>query len=421
MNRFWRTALPLILWTAANSAVLFEVKDNAGKIIMEVSDDGVRFFNPQYIPLQAEKDTLMVISATNIKALVRKGSSGSSSRDFDIAETGNVRKDNTASRLFKADDEGIKTYVGSEDSEGLARSFEVVTSTSNSSIDKKKFSIDLNTPDEVNDSTMLWYPKKNAFRVGHVIIPHPDSVGQASFATGNKCVARGKFSTAIGHNAQATGNSSFAIGVDVRAKGGISTAMGHSTVASGSASTAMGINTIASKIASTATGLYTTASGDASASFGNYTTAYGNNSIAMGSNTIASAFSSVVLGQNNIEEGNNTVWIETDPLFVIGNGIGFMDRSNAFEVKKNGNTYIPSLYSTTSTNAKKTVLVDNQGKLCVMSAKDDDSNNADIEQLQNENNDLKTKILALNKITSKQEERIAKLEATLILLLDNKK
>lgn len=35
---------------------------------MEVSDDGVRFYNPQYNPVQNEKDTLMIISATNIKS-----------------------------------------------------------------------------------------------------------------------------------------------------------------------------------------------------------------------------------------------------------------------------------------------------------------------------------------------------------------
>lgn len=91
-------------------------------------------------------------------------------------------------------------------------------------------------------------------------------------------------------------------------------ATGEGTIASGIGATAMGIGTVASGDGATAIGLGSTAS-----SFGSY-----------------------AIGQYNIGGGNPNNWVETDPLFEIGNGSGGPSPvpNNALTVLKNGNTTI---------------------------------------------------------------------------------
>jgi hypothetical protein len=54
--------------------------------------------------------------------------------------------------------------------------------------------------------------------------------------------------------------------------------------------------------------------------------------------TMAKAYSSFVFGRFNDTTATSTSsWIDTDPLFIIGNGSGWDDRNNAVTVLKNGN------------------------------------------------------------------------------------
>jgi len=409
MKIFCKITLLFLICSKANSAPLFEVKNDTGKIIMEVSDDGVRFFNPQYSPVGTEKDTLMIISATNIKALVRKASGSSSSRDFDIADIGSIRKGTGKSVMKMSVNEGYG--VG-------------------------------------GDSAVVFYKPKNAFRTNS-ILQDVDLVGDGSFAAGYLNQASGGHSTAFGANSVASGGKSTAFGNQTVASGYASFTSGQNSKAQGMFSTAFGdqntaagASSFAGVSGSSATGNYSlalgnsvSATGYASTAFGSSTMASGQASIAMGGSTVASGYFSTATGQYtnaqskavfvagafNKIEGNPNEWVYSDPLFVVGNGLDNEFRSNAFEVKKSGEIFIPKLWDTNSANAKKTVMVDNQGKLCVVQVKDDGSNNSETEQMQNENNDLKTKILALDKTTSEQEERIVKLEAMLNLLLKNNK
>ena len=175
------------------------------------------------------------------------------------------------------------------------------------------------------------------------------SDGKVNFASGltvgTEVIASGDASTAMGYLTTAIGLYSTATGYETTARGGASTAMGSSTVANGYSSTAMGFGTSAVGFNSTA--------------MGSETGAIGGNSTVMGNFTHANAFSSLVIGQYNMVRPENSAhaWVATDDLFVIGNGIeyiydeagnyiydeaGYMvsGRSNAFSVKKNGETYI---------------------------------------------------------------------------------
>ena len=108
-------------------------------------------------------------------------------------------------------------------------------------------------------------------------------------------------------------------------------------VASGTYSAAFGSSTTASDINSAAFGHLTTASGRYSTAFGYSTTANGDYSTAFGQFATAQPYTSFVIGQYNEISGTTNSWIDTDPLFVIGNGADADNPNNAVTVLKNGN------------------------------------------------------------------------------------
>ncbi len=170
---------------------------------------------------------------------------------------------------------------------------------------------------------MMWFPPRGAFRVGTVT---------GTGATKWDRDSIGYFSVAIGFNTKANGDYSTALGTQTTSSGQQSTAIGYETIASGHTSTAMGVFSIASGTESTA--------------MGRETVATGRSSVAMGFRTKAKAFGSVVLGRYNdtLTSFNELGWVDSDPLFIIGNGDADNDRSNAFMVLKNGKTGINTNY-----------------------------------------------------------------------------
>lgn len=125
--------------------------------------------------------------------------------------------------------------------------------------------------------------------------------------------------------------------------------VGLGSIALGNQVTAKGGNSIA-------IGAYSFAEGQSSASFGegNYTS--GRMSMTLGRNLVADSRSQVSLGIYNTMDasGDKENWVETDRLFVIGNGgqvVGAV-RSDALVMLKNGNTTL---------NGSLTIDGDNQG------------------------------------------------------------
>jgi hypothetical protein len=166
--------------------------------------------------------------------------------------------------------------------------------------------------------------------------------GQYSFAAGNGSAssnigttalgasyANGQYATAVGLSSHANGNYSFASGQS-DALGEWSSALGLSS-ADGQWSTAGG-NGNASAMQSTAFGT-SNATSTAATAMG-ISTASGSYSTAMGL-TKAESFGGVAVGFQNIGGGNPGAWVNTDPLFEVGNGTWTVP-SNAFTVLKNG-------------------------------------------------------------------------------------
>ena len=385
---------------------LFEVKDASNNKVLDISTDGLRVLNGG--------DTLMVISTDGIRAYIQNDATKGLSRTFSVT-TNAAKGEKSQNKVFEvATDDGATFYNPTDNADeifsisksgitanvnpGTGRDFEVNDQVSAAKAGAGNLMKISNKPtfETVNDSTMLWYKQKNAFRVGHVLITDPNNVGQASFASGSNQIASGqasfpsgsdntasgKFSAALGYHNTASGYISSALGYGNTASDFCSAAIGHSctsskdysfasgdrTASTGIASTAMGMlttasqnyatslgyHTTASGLSALATGHYSKASGYYSTAFGYYTEATGvfSNasgyytispgvySSANGKNTRSQSFCSFAVGRYNLDEGDSANWVETDPLFTVGNGTGSLNRSNAFEVKKNGNTYV---------------------------------------------------------------------------------
>lgn len=69
---------------------------------------------------------------------------------------------------------------------------------------------------------------------------------------------------------------------------------------------------------------------------GNAATASGDVSTAMGLGTTAQAYGSLAIGRYNVASGDPSTWLDTDPLFVAGNGSSSSSTSNALTLLKNG-------------------------------------------------------------------------------------
>jgi hypothetical protein len=95
-----------------------------------------------------------------------------------------------------------------------------------------------------------------------------------------------------------------------------------------------------------AAGLNNTSGGKASAVFGTENSTSGIGSAAFGEGNSADAHSSFAIGRFNIGGGSPTSWIETDPIFEIGNGINSSSLSNVLTILKNGTITAPSLTNT---------------------------------------------------------------------------
>ncbi len=220
--------------------------------------------------------------------------------------------------------------------------------------------------DTLNGGTkMMWLPTKGAFRVGTVagVNWNPDSIGVWSFASGFDAKAKGDFSTAMGFYTIASGYGSTAMGIDANATNWYSTAIGKNTNATEFGSTAIGNNTTASGDYATAMGNYTIASGYGSTAMGGTTKASGAFSTAMGYSTTAKSYMSTAIGRyNDTIAGSDPTWfVNTDPLFYIGNGTASNSLHNAMVVYKNGNMVLKNPTPVTTNPASFTVPISGAG------------------------------------------------------------
>ena len=343
---------------------LFEVKRNDGQTVFAVYPDGVRVY---------------------VEDPPGKGSKGG------FAVGGFDPTKGLTSEFLRVTPDSVRIYIEAEGKKGPKGGFAVGGFDPVKGLTNDYFNVSGKSDAETYAGVprVLWYPLKEAFLAGNVLVEHPDSVGTNSWASGYQskaignfsqamgyqAIARGNYSTAIGINSISSGSSSFALGHGAKATDFLSVSIGHSNIASGMGALSVGYNSVASgeysvaignssqalEMYSCAIGVQAKAIGGTSFAFGSGVHAMGGHSTAMGGSTKAKGWISTTMGFHTIAKSNvslvigafnDTTFVEEPydwtnphaPIFIVGNGISEDTRRNAFSILRSGFTSIGHNY-----------------------------------------------------------------------------
>ncbi len=339
------------LWQTNNDAVFLQ---NPSKFVgigtytptskLEVVGD-VSFptNEPLFKVLNNNGDTVFAVYNEGVRVNISDGSKAGSPGGFAI---GGITTKQGGEEYFRISRDSARIRFNSNTKAGSPGGFAIGGIASKGNTDFFNVSGN-NFVDTINPSEprVVWYPQKEAFLVGRVLIESVDSVGTNSFATGYeskaignwsqamgyKSIARGNSSTAIGNEAISQGDNSFAFGDSARATGQYSYAFGNvvkstgkgafafgvlerfdpqppgdTTVASGDYSIAIGVGAKATDRTAVSIGVNTVSDGQGSVALGYDTYAYGGGSAAIGMYSEASAPSAIALGGNSIASGQSS-------------------------------------------------------------------------------------------------------------------
>ncbi len=315
---------------AAADSALFEVKDKFGQPIMRVTSEGVRIYVKdavkgtsggfavgRYTGAKNLPDTSYLIVTPDSTRIYTSGGAKGVSGGFAVGRYTGAK--GSANTYFYTGIDSTRIYIN-ETTKGVSGGFAVGRYTGAKAGNTDYFNINASTlPDTINPSEarIVWYPLKEAFLTGRVLIESPDSVGLNSMATGFESKAIGDYSqamgyhvvseglnsTAIGYESRAVGENSYAFGSNVLAADSNSYAFGNRSAALAKGSIVIGIQDTAFENSSMALGYNTKAKGLASFSMGAYTIADSTLDVAMGYKTIASGGGSTAMGWNSQAKG----------------------------------------------------------------------------------------------------------------------
>ena len=184
---------------------------------------------------------------------------------------------------------------------------------------------------------LIWYPKKASFFAGGVDADQWDdaNIGDMSIGLGYNPISSSGVS--IGHNTTASKDGAVAIGYGTSAYSDRGIAVGYNTTTTTNEfNIAIGYNSSVTGERAVAIGTGVSATGYSSIAMGYNAVSSGDESIAIGQGVESLAKGEIALGRYNVVSGNSTVWVDSDPLFVVGNGIDALNRNNALTVLKDG-------------------------------------------------------------------------------------
>ncbi|MDX9695852.1 MAG: tail fiber domain-containing protein [Bacteroidales bacterium] len=229
-----------------DSDTLFAVKDRDGNIVFAVFPDGVKVYanetikgtvggfavsgrspgkanvEVEYLRVTPDSTRIYVNDTVSTKGKVGGFAvSGRSPGKGVVNDYLHVTKDSTRVYITET---GIKGKVG-----GFA-----VSGRSPGKMDESTDYFNISGNNQLDtigsEARILWYPKKEAFLTGRVLIESSDSVGTNSMATGYESKAIGDFSQAMGFRTIARGDFSTAIGDSATANGNFSYSLGYNAL-----------------------------------------------------------------------------------------------------------------------------------------------------------------------------------------------
>ncbi len=332
------------------SDTLFVVKDSQGQPVFAVFPDGAEVYvddskkgrvggfavsgrtvnkNAENAFLRVTPDSTRVY--VNEPAKGRVGGFAVSGRTVNKEGHNKILFANTDSTRIYINDQakgrvGGFAVSGRTVSKGMSDYFNISGSGSADTIDPSK-------------PMVLWYPKREAFFTGRVLIESPDSVGFNSVATGFESKAVGNYSHALGYKARSGGDNATAIGNAANAIGQNSYSFGDSARAEGFTSFAIGDHAYARGTGAYAIGSIgrDTATGEPT---GQPAFAGGDYSFAIGMGTKATNTSSFAMGNQTVASGafSTASGLLTEASAIFSTAMGFRTRAEgrsslAFGVK----------------------------------------------------------------------------------------
>jgi len=298
--------------SAPVDSALFEVKRSDGQTVFAVYNEGVRV----YVDDSESKGTkggfaiggfspttkgitneYLRVTPDSVRVYVNDDDVKGTKGGFAIG--GFTPGKGETGEYFRVTPDSVRIYLDTTNTKDSEGGFAIGGFTPGKGFDQYYFNISTqNEATVINPSQprILWYPFKEAFLAGRVLIESPDSVGTNSVATGFESKAIGDFSQALGYKSRAYGDYSTAIGRNSQATGNSSFAFGYSTIASGSSSLALGDNAKAIYPNSFAFGSGAEARSSQSLALGYSTIADGQYATSMGFGTISKGIGSTASG-----------------------------------------------------------------------------------------------------------------------------
>jgi len=280
-------------------SALFEVKNKDGQTIFAVYDGGVRIW----------------VDDTGAKTNTDKGG---------FAVGGYRLNKSITSEYLRVTPDSVRVYIREDDGTKINTDkggFAVGGYRLNKSLPSQYFNINADLEaDTLNPSEarIYWYPLKEAFLSGRVLVESADSVGLNSWASGFESKSIGDYSQALGYRARANGNNSTAIGYYANADSSNSYALGNNSYVGGINSYSIGNGANVIGEGSYAIGSGARASGDYSFSIGSNgvdstgvstspTIASGDYSYAFGMGSLSSGIGSFAIGTMDISSNYYTI------------------------------------------------------------------------------------------------------------------
>jgi hypothetical protein len=213
---------------------------------------------------------------------------------------------------LRVTDDSIRMYIDDTPGKAVKGGFAIGSFDETKASGKSYFNVATDAGGIVDppQNRVLWYPIKNAFLAGQVLITDPANVGTNSLSIGYETMAKGEYSQALGYRAQALRQNATAIGNRAKADGVNSFALGDSAVVTSDDSYAIGASAVASGRGSFAIGskdklfgdnytISTVATGELSMAIGLNAKTIGNESFAAG---IGVAASGAIVSGNRQEQ-----------------------------------------------------------------------------------------------------------------------
>ncbi|MFH2094878.1 MAG: hypothetical protein ABIJ16_04185, partial [Bacteroidota bacterium] len=321
---FWKKTGNDLYYQLGNVSVGSNTVSPAGRL--QVLSDPLAATNDViFSVLNADGDTVFAVYQEGVRIWVNDDGAKAAGSRGGFAVGGISPAKGYSNEYLRVTPDSVRVYIEESSGTKLTGSrggFAVGGLSPSKTMTDYYFNIEYDTTEIINPSQarMLWYPNREAFLAGRVLVENADSVGTNSVAIGYESKSIGDYSEAFGYKARAFGLNSIAVGYYANSTGENAYALGNMALASDTGSYAFGTVAQASGLRSFALGssgidMYgfpvgsTKAVGDYSYAFGMGSASLATGSFTFGTQDTASGQFSTAMGYQSKASGQTSTAI----------------------------------------------------------------------------------------------------------------